>query len=255
MSEPSARREFKFLLKRQQAESLAVAIRENLASDVNGDEGSYPIVSEYYDTAGRDALWDRERNIGNRRKLRVRMYGSNDGSIPPSAFIEIKHKQGRDGAKRRLAVPVESLSARDFCIRSLIGSLQPSQGARRDLLLVEEVNRLLEGCRVEPSIQMRYDRQAFQSPDGSVRVTMDHAIRCREVRRPLLPDDPDFPFEVIPADESLLEVKLLGAAPYWLRNMAAGFRLTRIPFSKYCTAIRAHARAVSSSSKPLHASR
>jgi hypothetical protein len=42
---------------------------------------------------------------------------------------------------------------------------------------------------------------------------------------------------VLPAGECVMEVKLFGAAPYWLREMAAKFRLTRTPFSKYCSAV------------------
>jgi len=234
-----ARREYKFHLLPEQAAAVYADISTVLPGDRFGTGGAYPIVSEYYDTEERDAFWERNRKIGNRRKLRVRIYGTLSGEIPPSAFLEVKHKQDGVGVKRRIRVPVEAVTAPDFDVRKLICEMEPAMERKTEVLLAEEILLLLDQRGVKPSMQMRYDRVAFEGMDGEdeVRVTFDQAIKCRVDRKPLLPDDPDFPCVVLPEGEKVLEVKLFGSAPYWLRELTAKHRLTRTPFSKYCGAI------------------
>lgn len=232
-----ARREYKFRITDEQAQRVLQEIRERMPGDTHGARGAYPIVSEYYDTAERDAMWERDRRIGNRRKLRVRIYGTASGAIPPSAFLEIKHKRSGVGVKRRLRVPVEAVMDPAFDAGALIRGLQPRLKKRGDLVLAEEMLMLLDERGVRPSIQMRYDRLAYEG-DDDLRITFDQAIKCRVERKPLFPDDPDFPCDVLPPGEMVMEVKLYETAPYWLREMTARQRLTRTPFSKYCTALQ-----------------
>jgi SPX domain protein involved in polyphosphate accumulation len=233
------RREYKFHLSPEQAGPVFADISELLPGDRFGTGGAYPIVSEYYDTQDRDAFWERDRKVGNRRKLRVRIYGISGGEVPPCAFFEVKHKQGGVGVKRRLRVPVEVVTAPDFEARKLIEELEPEMEAKAEKLLAEEILLLFERSGIGPAMQMRYDRVAFEGTEGEaeVRVTFDQAIKCRVERKPLRPDDPDFPHLVLPDGEKVMEVKLFGAAPYWLRELSAKHRLTRTPFSKYCSAI------------------
>jgi SPX domain protein involved in polyphosphate accumulation len=232
-----ARRELKFHLREGAGQAVLEDIRSMLPADVNGAiGGAYPIVSEYHDTAERDAYWERNRKLRNRRKLRVRIYGTSDGLIPPSAFIEVKHKRDGVGVKRRLRIPLELASARNLDVLGVIRELRSGFTLRQEHLLAEEIERLVEVTGVRPSIQMRYDRLAFEGPDN-VRVTFDSSIRCRSHRRALMPDDRNFSDVVVPAAEQVLEIKLFGRAPYWLRELSARHRLTRIPFSKYCNAL------------------
>lgn len=234
-----ARREYKFLLDERRADEVFSEIRDILPGDRNGKGGVYPIVSEYYDTPENDAFWERDRKVGNRRKLRVRIYGTASGDIPPSAFLEVKHKRDGVGVKRRIQVPVESVTRSGFEIRRLLDEIEPTMEARTDRLLAEEIKLLLDRRGVRPAVQMRYDRVAFEGKEGDdpIRITFDQAIRCRGRRGPLKPDDRDFPLVILPAGKRLLEVKLFGAAPYWLRDLIARHRLTRTPFSKYCSAV------------------
>lgn len=231
-----ARTEFKFHLSKEQAERVYADIKEKLPGDRFGTGGAYPIVSEYYDTAQRDAFWERNRRIANRRKLRVRIYGTQTGEIPPSAFLEVKHKRDGVGVKRRIAVPLEKVTAEDFDVGELIREMLPGMAKKTEELLAEEILLLLDSRGVTPSMQMRYDRVAFES-DDDVRVTFDSGIMCRAERKPLKPDDPEFPFSVLKEGEMVMEVKMFGAAPYWLRKLTAEHRLTRTPFSKYCGAL------------------
>ncbi|HAE17695.1 MAG TPA: hypothetical protein DCG41_00605, partial [Verrucomicrobiales bacterium] len=58
---------------------------DSLASE----DGCYPIVTEYFETPGRECYWEKERRLASRRKIRVRIYGCEGGKIPPTGFIEI----------------------------------------------------------------------------------------------------------------------------------------------------------------------
>jgi hypothetical protein len=240
-----ARREMKFHLKEEQADGVLAAIRAMLPGDANGGAGgAYPIVSEYYDTENRDAYWERSRKQPNRRKLRVRIYGTANGVIPPSAFLEVKHKRDGVGVKRRIRVPLEVVTAPDFDVAEMIRDMRKGFVRRDEKILAEEILRLVEVTGVRPVMQMRYDRLAFEGPDD-VRVTFDSAIKCRPKRQLLLPDDKDFPHFVIPPGERVLELKLFGSAPYWLRELGAKHRLLKTPFSKYCNALEGFDEVVS----------
>lgn len=232
-----SRREFKFLLPPEKAEEVYAEISRILPVDQHGNAGSYPIVSEYFDTPERDAFWERDRKIGNRRKLRVRIYGSTRGLLLPSAFLEVKHKQDGVGVKRRMAVPIDSVMHPGFEVRNLLNEIENTLTRRVDLLLLEEIRLLLESRGVVPAVQMRYDRVAFEGMgDDAIRITFDNAIRCRLERKPLYPDDSDFPIQLLPAGARLMEVKFFGTVPYWFRNLIANHQLIRTPFSKYCSA-------------------
>ncbi|MGA0844899.1 MAG: polyphosphate polymerase domain-containing protein [Luteolibacter sp.] len=232
-----SRREFKFLLPPEKSEEVYAEISQILPADQHGNAGSYPIVSEYFDTPERDAFWERDRKIGNRRKLRVRIYGSSRGSLPPSAFLEVKHKQDGVGVKRRMAVPIESVMHPSFEVSNLLDEIQPTLSRKVDLLLLEEIRLLLKMRGVLPAVQMRYNRVAFEGMgDDAIRITFDDAIRCRLERKPLYPDDSDFPIHLLPAGARLMEVKFFGTVPYWFRELTANHQLIRTPFSKYCSA-------------------
>src|SRR4029434_10658175 len=99
----------KFVITREQRASLMPNLLPHLRADENAGEGAfYPIVSLYYDNLDRACCWEKLRTIPSRRKLRVRVYGSLDGALPPTSFVEVKHKCEGRGVKRRLRVPLET---------------------------------------------------------------------------------------------------------------------------------------------------
>ena len=204
-----------------------------------GSNGRYPIVSQYYDSPERDCFWEKERRLKSRRKIRVRMYGSEAASIPPAAFIEVKHKHFGVGGKRRLKVPVELaqrfVAGDHELLRGLLGDVK--RGGR---ILIGEVFDLIERCGHEPAMQIRYDRKAYTTEDLAFRVTFDSRLVCRSGRHPLLPDDPDLKDEIVAPTVVMMEVKSIGPVPYWFRKWSTEVGLTRRSFSKYCTALRKH---------------
>ena len=232
----ASRTEYKFLINAEQYHQWKDEISQRLAVDQNpGNSGDYPIVSQYYDTADRECYWEKQRRFQSRRKIRVRVYGSETAQIPPAGFLEVKHKLNGLGVKRRLPMPVEAAQAfaggNDDVLREMYDSV-----GRSGRIVIDEVLGMRAAGHI-PSMQIRYDRNAFSSPDGILRVTFDNLLRCRSDFSKLLPDDPDFDQFIIPKGESIMEIKSIGPVPYWLRVRAGETGLCRRSFSKYCTSL------------------
>ncbi len=104
--EIAARFEHKILIDDARRAELLARFADRLLPDTTGStDGRYPVVSLYCDTPDRRCHWEAWRGVPSRRKLRVRIYGTRDGSIPSATFVEVKHRDGREGAKRRVKLP------------------------------------------------------------------------------------------------------------------------------------------------------
>lgn len=234
-----SRTEYKFLISAEEYRRWKEEIAERLEVDQNpGNSGDYPILSQYYDTPERDCYWEKQRRFQSRRKIRVRVYGSETAQIPPAGFLEVKHKLDGLGVKRRLPMPIDKAQA--FCRgeEDVLREMYPRVG-RAGRIVIDEVLGMTANGHA-PAMQIRYDRNAFSSPDGVLRITFDNLLRCRTDFSKLPPDDPDFPNFIIPPDQSVMEVKSIGPVPYWFRVKAGETGLTRRSFSKYCTALEKH---------------
>jgi len=235
----ASRTEYKFLINAEQYHQWKDEISQRLAVDDNpGNSGDYPILSQYYDTADRDCYWEKQRQFRSRRKIRVRVYGSKKTQIPPAGFLEVKHKLNGLGVKRRLPMPVETAQAfalgDDDALRGMY-----DQVGRAGRIVINEVLGM-RAAGHQPSMQIRYDRNAFSSPDGLLRVTFDNLLLCRPEFPILLPDDSGFSKFIIPEGDSIMEIKSIGPVPYWLRQRAGETGLSRRSFSKYCTSLEKH---------------
>jgi VTC domain len=117
--------------------------------------------------------------------------------------------------------------------------------SRADRHLVAELQDLIVFSGAKPVVQVRYDRMAYDSgPAGTIRITFDTQLRCRFDMKPLVPDDRDFPLNLMDQEVTVMEVKSVGAVPSWLREATARFRLQQRSMSKYCTALERYDPAV-----------
>lgn len=233
--------EYKFLIRRDQRDALLGRLAGQLLPDTHGgSDGHYPIVSLYHDSPDLRCYWDNWRGLPSRRKLRVRVYGSLDGAIAPTSFIEVKHKSDGRGVKRRIQT-------------SLAQALAVTQGGRpdasfsaHDLRIVEEVHRLVEQEGFRPACVMRYDRHAYflHLPEEAalgrepLRVTFDQDIAVRFDDLTPAVDDRKFSRYVLPADHCIMEVKGVGAVPYAFAQKLTQLRLSPRNFSKYSEGVR-----------------
>jgi hypothetical protein len=227
------RREFKFVLPPHLADTLRARVAEVMVPD-RGAEDGYPILSEYFDTDERSSYWQKQFGVENRRRVRSRVYGRRDGAIPPSAFVEVKHKLEGVTVKRRIAVELAELS------RLSAGELPNHKGTPTptDERVMAEIQDLVQVGGSKPVVQIRYHRYAFDSgPEGTIRITFDIDPRCRFRLIPLTPDDPDFELPLLDPGSALMEVKTIGPVPYWFRNLIGEYKLVPRSFSKYTAAL------------------
>lgn len=226
------RREFKFVLPPHLADTLRARIAEVMVPD-RGAEDGYPILSEYFDTDERSSYWAKQFGVQNRRRVRSRVYGRRDGAIPPSAFVEVKHKLEGETVKRRIPVELAELS------RLSAGELPNHKGTPTpaDERVMAEIQDLVNAGS-KPVVQIRYHRYAFDSgPEGTIRITFDIDPRCRFRLIPLTPDDPDFELPLLEPGSALMEVKTIGPVPFWFRNLIGEYKLVPRSFSKYTAAL------------------
>jgi len=227
------RREFKFVLTREKAELIRAEIGKQLGVDRGFDEG-YPVLSEYFDTEERNSYWQKQFGASSRRRVRSRVYGVEDGSIPPSAFIEVKHKLSGMTVKRRVPVKLEEVA--DFS-NGIAPEAEGFSGST-DRRVLDEISGIVEGDNCRPVVQIRYHRYAYDmGADGTIRITFDVDPKCRFKLEPLTPGDPDFELPLIEPGAAIMEVKTIGAVPFWFRRLLGEHQLIPRGFSKYATAL------------------
>lgn len=234
---PATRFEYKFRLTAAQRVALLTDFAAHLEVDLAGSPTwHYPVVSLYYDTPQLDSHWDAWRGLPVRRKLRLRLYGSADGSLPLACFLEIKHKDGAEDAKRRLRLPLaEALRA---------GRGEAISVAPGDQSTLAEITRLIRVGGLQPTCVMRYHRQALFLQDGTMaeplRVTFDQNIKARFTQLTPEPEDPGCTLPVLAEEQCLLELKGAGAVPFALARTLSAWGIYPRPFSKYSEAVRRH---------------
>jgi VTC domain len=228
--------EMKFVITREQRAAIMPRLMERMRADENAMEGAYyPIVSVYYDNEDRDCFWEKERKIPSRRKMRVRIYGSSEGKIPPTVFVEIKHKCDGRGVKRRLKVPLEEA----YWIAA--GNAPRIPLKPLEMRLVYEIHYLVKERNFKPCIAMRYDREAFadKDPESDLRVTFDTGIAYRFHDFEAKPDDRNFTDCLLPPGFSVMEVKVTGSVPYWMAQLVGETGCILQGHSKYNNALEA----------------
>ncbi|MEI7775096.1 MAG: polyphosphate polymerase domain-containing protein [Verrucomicrobiota bacterium] len=227
----------KFVISAAQREALMEKVGPHLRADANADETAYyPIISLYYDTPERDCYWDKARSLSNRRKFRVRVYGSLDGKLPPTVFIEIKHKADDRGVKRRARLPLEE------AMRVGEGkwpNVELDYASKR--VVAEVIEDLVLRRGFAPTMLMRYDRRAYASvdPESDLRITYDTDILYRLDNLIPVPDDRRFDpnNRLHPEGTSVLELKISGCVPYWLTKMIGETGCLLVSHSKYSIAL------------------
>jgi len=233
--EIAARFEHKILIDDARRAELLARFADRLLPDMTGSaDGRYPVVSLYCDTPDRRCHWEAWRGVPSRRKLRVRIYGTRDGVIPPAAFVEVKHRDGRDGAKRRVRLPLADAHA-------LVGGADVTSPDPADERILAEIRALVALDGYAPACVIRYDRCAYRFRDEhgaeQLRVTFDQDIRARFDRLTAAVADEGGDLRVVPRDLAIMEVKGSTSVPYELAAYLGASGLHPRPFSKYSACI------------------
>jgi len=229
--------EFKFLITAAQRDEICGAFNGALRPDtLGGSSGVYPIVSLYYDTPDRRCYWEAWRGLPSRRKLRIRVYGTADGDVAPTSFVEVKHKLDGLGVKRRLHTSLPHALEIGHG-RGETGAFPPA-----DARVVREVHRMVNVEIFRPACIIRYRRHAcalhLEDAAEPLRITFDDQLGARFRDLEPAPDDRRCDLPLLPDDHLVMELKGFGAVPASVARLLAKSRLSPRSFSKYCAAIR-----------------
>jgi SPX domain protein involved in polyphosphate accumulation len=202
--------------------------------DPHGDEeGRYLVTSMYYDSADYKAYWDKIQGHRFRRKLRVRVYGSQEVTPDTSCFVEIKQRNNRAIQKKRVVLPYSSAIA-------LCGSgagVNSSSGLGQ--AVIDEVKYLCSTLQLQSACIVTYDRLAFDGTecDPGLRVTFDTNMKGRTHDLSLLSPNYAQNRFFLPPQWRIMEIKANDCVPYWLTKLTGEYHCTLRRISKYCTAL------------------
>lgn len=227
------RREIKYLLSREQTESILQRISPFMEED---EYSRQTTCSLYCDTP--DFLLARlsmDKPV-YKEKLRLRSYGQVTDDSP--AFLEIKKKFCGIVYKRR--IPTDFASAECF----LTDGIPPESSDYNSRQVAAEIQHMLLRDHLLPKAAVFYDRRAFHGADDpELRLTLDGNVRFRL-------DDLDLrhgtdgvllqnqPYRV-------MEIKSATAVPLWLTAVLSDMKLYPGSFSKYGSVYRQHLAEIS----------
>ncbi len=180
---------------------------------------NYEICNVYYDTFDYELIQESLNRPVYKEKLRMRSYGTPDGS--DNVFIEIKKKYDGVVYKRRISTDIRE--AVDFMKTGRISD---------DSQIKREIDWMRRRYELVPAAYIRYDREAYSGiDDPELRITFDRNIRGRDYDLDLRKGQTGV--NIIPKGSVLLEIKIAGAAPLWLSHALSADRAFPVSFSKY----------------------
>jgi SPX domain protein involved in polyphosphate accumulation len=225
----AGRFELKYLVDSRVQVALCQLMRARmLRGEYAMEDGTYHVLSQYYDGPGLPFYFDKIAGLEDRLKVRLRTYGMAFGPGAPW-FLELKRKQ--NSAISKLRIRVEP------------GQIDPSDPRSWDAIRDEHVDAFVSArdlMHLEPTAQIWYQREALASADDALRITWDTSIRAlypgeRMERRVLY----DAERAAIPDRYAVVEIKVAQTFPHWLTELIQRASLVPESISKYVHAINA----------------
>ncbi len=208
--------------------------RHNIRSAESGGLFGYPLSSLYLDSPGLAFHEAKQRGDSDRLKLRIRTYEDLDAAV-----LELKRRVSDVVEKTRARV--DARQVREIAL----GRVVPLDADPDMRLFLSRYARIATQYCVGPSLQLRYQREAYSSSvDQYARVTFDRQIVAQRTDDWSLEPDADHGcffddwwrpgFSGKPV---LLELKCHARMPGWMIELAKRNDLERVSFSKYSVGI------------------
>ncbi|NUQ33377.1 MAG: polyphosphate polymerase domain-containing protein [Planctomycetaceae bacterium] len=220
----TTREELKYLISHLTRQFMLARCGMYLVRDQHaGQDGVYPVLSQYYDSPTLSFYNDKIEGFGVRNKVRIRTYDlSFDGRAP--VYLELKQRvdDGILKTRERVANPAQALA-------------DPSTwGATTS----STFGYLAERRQLRPSAGVFYFREAYRgASDRDLRVTFDTNVIAvapgQRLSRETVNDAEEL---LLPDNHVILEIKAKGDIPAWVRRVIVDLELARRTLSKYVMA-------------------
>lgn len=207
------RLEYKYILTKEQYDSIIDIIKEKLDVD---EYGKTTIQSLYFDTPNYRLIRESIQKPMFKEKLRLRSYGL--VGERDLAFLEMKRKSEGIVYKRRIK------TSEDFAIDFISGKNDGYD---------DQISKELKYFRdyyeeLKPVILLIYDREAYQTKE--LRVTFDTNIRYRFNDLNL---STSLDGSLLDEGVIMMEIKTLHAIPKWLVDLLSEHKIYKTSYSKY----------------------
>jgi hypothetical protein len=258
----AGREEIKYLVAREHAQDLAVALGRQLYQHRFTGEGANPlprprhfVTTIYFDTPSRHqyraACADAEHNL----KMRAKEYYDIHPSLAelatdprqivkykPVLWLELKFKDGSRSGKRRIGIPkpqVPHFFTDGLITPEMIELQRASYGVESEAVL----RQIAEYCRryeepMQADALVNYRRMPWQDEAGRLRVTLDVGVEFYappadlwERRHPLVRES--LGAAVGRLDAIVLELKCHDQPPPWLTDLLERVQACKVRFSKF----------------------
>ncbi len=218
------RHEVKYYISEREAYMLAQYLRCVMRVDMHaGGDGQYWIRSLYFDTSGNRDYYDKVNGYSERRKLRLRIYNT----ASDTAMLELKSKRGAFVHKESMVL------GRADAIRLINDDCAFLPGMPNSA--ADKFYACFCFERLRPVLLIDYERQAFELPFESIRITIDRHLRASMDACRLF--DNSVPcVNVMNESSCILEVKYRHAIPDFLRSILSDIGLPNASISKYVIA-------------------
>ena len=214
------RREFKFILTKEQLSFL----KRSLVGHMDADQyGKTTILSLYYDTPDFRLIRASIEIPAFKEKIRLRSYGLNLGDNP--VFLELKRKNQGVVYKRRITLKEEEATS----FFNGENCLENNQIGKEITYFRNYYKKLI------PQIMVIYDRVAYKN-DSDLRLTIDENPRYRAYD--LNMNSSTDGMLLLPHGSAILEIKAQEEIPLWLVQILSEGKIYKTTFSKVGEAYR-----------------
>ena len=213
--------EEKYICTEGELQILAGRPSSIMKEDGHHEEGKrYQIRSLYFDDFDDSCLAETIDGANDRKKFRIRIYGGHTDRIA----LEVKYKL--NGMTKKDACLLTEEQCRELMAGRRLPFQKSSPKVLRMLYLAMTTDRLL------PVTIVQYERTAYISNIGNVRITFDRNISASaDIRHFLEPGIRLMP--VMEKGKHVLEVKYDEVLPDYIAQALETGRHQQTPFSKY----------------------
>lgn len=223
------RHEFKYHISYIEYISMRQRLKHVLKLDKHAlASGDYHIRSLYFDDSKNTALFEKQIGINSRKKYRIRIYNISDSVIK----LEKKSRIGQFISKESVFLTRENI---DSIVAGKIDFMRDS-----DESLLNELYFDMKSYGFKPIVIVDYEREAYVSSYGNIRVTFDKKLKTGLFDKKLF--DKNLPtVDVLEDGHLILEVKYDNYLPDHIRNIIQVKNPLRDAISKY-TYCRKHTK-------------